>query len=280
MPWVGKPADPAAEYAKGLQIGSQIWEAEQRLQAQQQQHAQDMALRQQQIDQNARIESQRIEITKAYHDAQIGVQKQRLEDYRKINDFKIQQTALQFAARQRMSQRIAAKEDPFRVMLEEGAAAGIGGPAMASAARAQQASLPLAPVQTSAVLDPTTKAPMPNWFATRTTAGTPEVHRATSGSSDHWERGKQIDVIKVELKAAQDRLKDRRVQMDIEDGKPEALALKEKADSLSAQLKDLVGMQVPAPQTRPVREIYRRVKGDKKVAVFDADTKQFLRYAE
>lgn len=91
-PYSVAPADTAGSYLKGAAIGAEIGRAnaqiameQQRLQAQMAQAAMEAQIRQQQIEQNARIEQQRIEIANEYHKAQISMQQDRLEEAKRMH---------------------------------------------------------------------------------------------------------------------------------------------------------------------------------------------------
>jgi hypothetical protein len=91
-PLANKPADTAANWTRGAAIGAEIGRAnaqiameQQRLQAQMAQAAMEAQVRQEQIQQNARLEQQRTEIAAAYHQAQIGMQQQRLEEAKQLH---------------------------------------------------------------------------------------------------------------------------------------------------------------------------------------------------
>lgn len=140
-PWI-KPAEPAQYYQQAFNSSAEVAMAQQRLQ----QQAAELEMRREAVEKEAEqrrlIEQQKNEIETAYRRAQLGIQAERLEETRKSNEFKTMQAAQQFSSRQRMGQRIANKEDPFRVMLEEGPQSGWTGAQMAPVARASQATIP------------------------------------------------------------------------------------------------------------------------------------------
>jgi hypothetical protein len=108
-----KPADTASNWTRGAAIGADIGRAnaqiameQQRLQAQQAQAAMEAQIRQEQIQQNARMEQQRTAISEAYHQAQIGMQQQRLEETKRMNQMKAEQAAAQMQAKGMMQERV------------------------------------------------------------------------------------------------------------------------------------------------------------------------------
>lgn len=154
-PWL-TPPDYVGSYLKGAALGVQSQESANRLaveassqnarialaQQQMQQQAaetqQKLQIEQQLMQQKALENQQRMEISKQIHLAQIGLNQQRLEEVRRVNDSKIQHAASQFAAKQRIDQRIAAGEDPIQVMMQEGAGAGFTGASLAAIGKRAQ----------------------------------------------------------------------------------------------------------------------------------------------
>lgn len=147
-PWI-KAYDPAQEYLGGFSQGAQlqeanarIAEASQHLQAQQQEAQMHHELEQKRLEQNSRLEQQQLEISKAYHDAQVGMQMQRLEEAKKVNEWKMQKFAQQAQVQMQARQRIASGEDPTKVWMELGPEMGFTGSGQASISRAAQAKIP------------------------------------------------------------------------------------------------------------------------------------------
>lgn len=96
-PWI-RPYDTPQLYLGGVQAGASIAEANaritaeaQRLQQQANMSGMQMQLQQQELAQKGRIEQQQLEIQKAYHQAQIGLQKQKLDTAKQQLDLKVQQ---------------------------------------------------------------------------------------------------------------------------------------------------------------------------------------------
>lgn len=81
LPWL-KPAEEAENYLRGLQVGQQAAEASARLQEQQARVAMEAQAHQETLQQRSLEDAQRIQVSKAYHDAEIGLQQQRLEEVR------------------------------------------------------------------------------------------------------------------------------------------------------------------------------------------------------
>lgn len=106
-PWIEGPPPAAATFLQGYGQGAQVGEANARiaqaqaaLAAQQQQHTAEIEMRKQQIAQNTRLELQKAEIAKAYHEAQIGMAQQRLQQAKAMDQLKWMQSAHKFAASQ------------------------------------------------------------------------------------------------------------------------------------------------------------------------------------
>lgn len=145
-PWIPGPPKVGEMFLQGYGQGAQaaeanarIGQAQAQLAAQQQQTAMEIELKKEQLAQQSRLALQKAEIEKAYRTAQIGLANQRLEQQRSVNDLKIKQVANRYAAQQRIGQRIAAGEDQYKVMLEEGAVAGLN---MPQVSRAMQTGMP------------------------------------------------------------------------------------------------------------------------------------------
>lgn len=161
-PWLNPP-DYTGAFLRGAQIGASATESRNRLAAsvmeanarinaaaseqnarlaQQEQMAQMQAqVRMQIADQRSRENQQRIAIDASYKDAEIGLQRQRLEESQKLSSMKIMQQAQQMDAQMRMSERIKRGEPRDQVLMEEGPLA-FGGSAMGGIMRAAQASAP------------------------------------------------------------------------------------------------------------------------------------------
>lgn len=118
--WISRPADTPAAYTQGIQIGAQIAQERNRMQMQAEQAAMNAAIRQQEAERESIRQQQRIEIDKAYQQAQIGLRKQQLDQAAASIALRTSQAARQFAAQQTYQRRIMAGEDPAKVMLEIG----------------------------------------------------------------------------------------------------------------------------------------------------------------
>lgn len=106
---------------RGIQLGSQIEEAQRQLE-----------LRQREADREMLLREQQMELNKAYNQAQIDLQKAQLAEAQKINKMKIDEATRARAAEQLAQRRIAAGEDWWKVYAEMGPQLGMTGPGMAS----------------------------------------------------------------------------------------------------------------------------------------------------
>jgi len=135
-PWI-QPPDTARQYATGLQLGINIAQHQQRLQAQQEQAAMEAQVRAKQLEQETAFQQQKIQMDQAYKDQMIGVQKSRLEEAARKNALVTKAAAAKFAAQEQFRRRVAGGEDPAKAMLELGpsmaASAGDFGAALRSA---------------------------------------------------------------------------------------------------------------------------------------------------
>ena len=146
-PWL-QPANPAKNYMEAYQVSAQIAEANQRLQQQaanaeksHQDEQQRLQIEQQQFQQKQLMDQQRSEVLNQYHQSQLGLANQKLEEASKANQIKIQQAADKSSAMMEASSRIKNGEDPSSVWMELGPRTGnMGG--MGSLIRAQQATAP------------------------------------------------------------------------------------------------------------------------------------------
>jgi len=105
-PWL-KAADPAAEYARGAQIGASIAEASNSLQQRAQETATRNAMMKVRLDQQKQLteeqhalQQQRLATSAAYDQQRVQLAQDRLKQAAALNQQKTKQAAAQFAARQ------------------------------------------------------------------------------------------------------------------------------------------------------------------------------------
>ena len=132
-----QPADPARNFLQAYQAGAQIQQANRRLQQSQQEMDQQYAAQQQKQDldqkklaaeqerekNQALQEQQQLEVTKSYHDQQIGMQQDRLKQAKAASDARIQQAAQRYGQQMQIQQRAAgihAAVDAGTMTQEEG----------------------------------------------------------------------------------------------------------------------------------------------------------------
>lgn len=162
-----QPADPARNFLQAYQAGAQIQQANRRLQQSQQEMDQQYAAQQQKQDldqkkldaeqerekNQALQEQQQLEVTKSYHDQQIGMQQDRLKQAKAASDARIQQAAKRYGQQQQIQKEAAAIHvavDAGTMTQEEGenqiaqlaVETSMGTPQAAAALRAAQAREP------------------------------------------------------------------------------------------------------------------------------------------
>lgn len=153
-PWLHgvSPEAIGTLYSGGMRLGASIAQEQAQEAFTAQQAAQQMAYHQQQLQQEKELAimradaqakqqaqanamaQQRIEMERAYHDQRIGIEQQKAAEAQQALTAKAQLAARQFDAQQRAARRISAGEDPAKVWLEEGPAAGQIGSTMGAAA--------------------------------------------------------------------------------------------------------------------------------------------------
>jgi hypothetical protein len=102
---------------------------QQRLQAEQEQWAMKSQIQQQANERDAALQSQKIEMEKAYHEQMAGLRQMQLQDTHQKTQMAIEKASSQFAAQQEYQQRLAQGEDQASLVLELGPAMGnMGGP--------------------------------------------------------------------------------------------------------------------------------------------------------
>ena len=99
-----QPADVVGDYQRGLQIGTQVAEAQSRLAQQAQETSMRLSIEAQQQQREAAVRQQQIQVTKAYHDEQVQLRQQQLAEVKSVNDQKTANAARQYAARQQWQQ--------------------------------------------------------------------------------------------------------------------------------------------------------------------------------
>jgi len=91
--WLKGP-DVAQEYTKGLQVGAQVAEESQRLQAENTRTQMEAQARAASLKQEQTMQKQRLETETAYKQAQIGLRKQQLDEVGKVNAAKTKAAAM------------------------------------------------------------------------------------------------------------------------------------------------------------------------------------------
>lgn len=136
-PWIHgvSPGEIGQLTLEASKANAQIQEQQQRLQQESAQASQKLAAQQEAEQQDTLREQQRLNIEKAYKDAEIGLRKQQLDQSKQQLAAQTQMAARKFQAQQQAQQRIQAGEDPSKVWMELGPQLGMNGPAMAALAK-------------------------------------------------------------------------------------------------------------------------------------------------
>lgn len=134
---------------EGQQLAASIAQQSQRMaleQAKLQQDAEQnqmmLAAKQAAAERDSMRQQQEMEIAKAYHDAQIGLQRQELQQKQQEFQLKASAAARQFAARQKFQSLVDAGEDPAKAMLSLGVEMGAPSGAFTASQRNNQAFIP------------------------------------------------------------------------------------------------------------------------------------------
>ena len=92
-PWLKAP-DLAADWLHGVALGQQAAQASQRLQVEQSRAAMEAQARSETLQQRTLEEQQRIAVSKAYQQSEIGLQQQRLQEIQQVNTEKTRAAAM------------------------------------------------------------------------------------------------------------------------------------------------------------------------------------------
>lgn len=95
-PWIRAPESPARTYLQGFGSGAQVAESNARLAMAEQ----ELEAQRQRADQQARLQESQLAVAKAYHDATISMEQQRIREQQKANEMKWLQTGRQWAEQQ------------------------------------------------------------------------------------------------------------------------------------------------------------------------------------
>lgn len=101
-PWLQAP-DVAADFARGAQIGAQIASEKARLALEGERLQMESQIHQDTVKRETLLEQARIQTTRAYNQARIGLQQARLEDVEKENQVKLRRAATAAMAHQRLA---------------------------------------------------------------------------------------------------------------------------------------------------------------------------------
>lgn len=111
---MAEPANLAEQWTRGVQTGAQIKEAQNRLQQQQQEQnaklqmeSMQMQERAKQVEEEHRVQQQRIAVAQSYNNQKAALRKQQLDQVAKVNAEKTMTAARQFEARQQWDKGFA-----------------------------------------------------------------------------------------------------------------------------------------------------------------------------
>jgi hypothetical protein len=120
-PWLKAP-DIAGEYLRGLALGQQSREASARLQEEQTRVGMEAQIRQQTLQQRALEDAQRIQVQKAYHDTEIGLRRQQLEQVQQAAAAKTRAAAIKLHQQATYSKVMQETNDPIKALFASGLA--------------------------------------------------------------------------------------------------------------------------------------------------------------
>ena len=106
-PWLHGVGDLGEDYTRALQVGAQVKESKQRLAAEQQRTEMESQARAATLDREKQMESARLQTEKAYHQAQIGLRQQQLDQVAQVNAAKAKDAALKMADQQGFAKDLA-----------------------------------------------------------------------------------------------------------------------------------------------------------------------------
>lgn len=115
-PWLKAP-DLAADYTRGLQIGTQVAEAQARISAENTRTAMESQARQQTLQQEHLTQQTRLATETAYKKTQLQLESQRLSEVAKVNAQKTQDAAMALADRQGLYSDLQGGMDPVQAHL-------------------------------------------------------------------------------------------------------------------------------------------------------------------
>lgn len=125
-PWLNQQgADPASAFVSAFRAGASVALEKAQLQRQSENAAMAAAIRQQENEQQARREDQKIAIESAEKKAQIGLEQQKLDLAQQMAVQTARAAAMSFQVQETYRRRVAAGEDPQKVLLELGPSMGI-----------------------------------------------------------------------------------------------------------------------------------------------------------
>ncbi len=127
-PWLNPP-DIAGAYSHGLQIGAQIGEEQNRLNAEKERAQMELQARQKTAEQEHAMQQARMATEQAYRQNEIGLRQQQLQQAQQVNTFRVQQAAT-LLAKHAQADKFIAQGMPHAEALWR---AGLGTPAMADA---------------------------------------------------------------------------------------------------------------------------------------------------
>lgn len=115
-----KPADEAANYLHGVAIGQQAAEANARLDEARNRVAMESQIHQDTLKQRALEDSQRIAVTKQYHEQEIGLRQQQLQEIAAQNAAKTRAAAMKLQQQARFNQTYQATGDVQKALFDSG----------------------------------------------------------------------------------------------------------------------------------------------------------------
>lgn len=136
--WLNQSTDTAEDFSRGLALGAQIQESQNRLDLQSQNMAMDAALKAKEIEQQALHDRQQVEVNAAYQKQRLEMDRMRLEQIAEVNKAKTKDAAMKFAAQEEYRRRVVGGEDAATVGLQLGPSMGMSPGGLASLYRASR----------------------------------------------------------------------------------------------------------------------------------------------
>lgn len=276
--WLNQPTDTAGEFTRGLSLGATIAQESNRLQMQAQAQEMEAAVTAERLKRESLRQQQELEMRKAYQQAMVGLRQSQLENAAKVTALKTTQAAQRFAAQKKYQDLVAGGMDAAQAALQLGPELGLSMGGMGSLARAVKPA--------PSVAEPTVRTfgksgaeflevPHPGGWKQY-------MPIRDEAAMSNAERGQILRELNTEEKGITENYAG-----DITKYKPKNKASEDQWNADKRRLREIKEQKqelLPALRGGNVPrgtkgEVVRTTKEGRK-AVFDAETKKFLRYAD